>query len=228
VVYRILAERLARGGFHVLRFDNFGTGDSTGDDAAGTLEQWVSDILRADDEVVRRSGSPRSVWLGLRLGATLAALASSRATRKPRRLVLWDPIVDGSAYLKALTQAHMTALGVGYDLRWESEGRLRSRAAAQAESEALGYPLPPRLKAELGALALPSFHAVSAEQVTLVSASAGGEAERLQQYLSSAGIAVQNRAIESNITWTVNDMLHGSVLPAQDIRTLLLALTEDP
>lgn len=226
-VYRIIADRLSRSGFHVLRFDYFATGDSTGEDDEGDLDCWLDDILRANDEIIRRSGCPRSAWFGLRLGASLAALASERATRGPKRLVLWDPIIDGTAYLAELASAHVAARRAFFELRWEIESRLRSLVTAEAETEVLGYPLTSNLKAQLGALSLSSFRGVKAERVTLLSAKAGSELTRLQQQLASSGIDVRTLAIESDITWTANEMLRDSIVPPQDIRSLALALAEE-
>ena len=227
VVFRILAEHLARSGFHVLRFDYFGTGDSAGEDDQGNLDLWTDNILRADDEIVRRSSSPRSSWIGLRLGATLAALASRGAARKPRRLVLWDPIIDGPAYLTEIKQAHISAQKIGFELRWRTDSALRARVAGQATTEALGYPLPAELKRQLAGLALASFQSLHTDRVTLFSAGVEGELARLQQQLADSGTEVRRQRAELDVTWTVNDMLRGTVVPMQDIRTLILALTEN-
>jgi amino acid adenylation domain-containing protein len=227
VVFRILAEHLARSGFHVLRFDYFGTGDSAGEDDQGNLDLWTDNILRADDEIVRRSSSPRSSWIGLRLGATLAALASRGAARKPRRLVLWDPIIDGPAYLTEIRNAHISAQKVGFELRWATDSALRARVTSQATTEALGYPLPAELQRQLAGLALASFQSLRTDRVTLFSAGVEGELARLQQQLADSGTDVRRQRAGLDVTWTVNDMLRGTVVPIQDIRTLILALTED-
>src|SRR5262245_3688452 len=48
---RELAHRLAASGFHVLRFDYSGSGDSSGDGEDADAARWVSDIGAAVDEV---------------------------------------------------------------------------------------------------------------------------------------------------------------------------------
>jgi predicted alpha/beta hydrolase len=75
-MYRVLAERLARAGFHTLRFDYFGTGDSAGDSGEGSLARWSQDLLAASEELKDTAGLSRVAWVGLRLGGTLAALRS--------------------------------------------------------------------------------------------------------------------------------------------------------
>src|ERR1700690_929523 len=49
--FRRLATMLAREGFHVLRFDWSGTGDSWGSAEDGTLEGWVDDVALAVQEL---------------------------------------------------------------------------------------------------------------------------------------------------------------------------------
>ena len=102
---RELANRLAGDGFHVLRFDYYGCGDSAGDSAEASLEQWLLDISAAIAEVKEASASPKFALVGLRLGATLSGLLA-RQRGDVERLVLWDPILDGAAYLKELRTAH--------------------------------------------------------------------------------------------------------------------------
>lgn len=97
-----LATLLAQAGCHVLRFDYFGTGDSGGDMVDGDLEGWVDDIEAAVQELQDTSGATRVTIAGMRLGATLAAIAAARQSADIDGLVLWDPVVSGSSYLREL------------------------------------------------------------------------------------------------------------------------------
>ena len=98
---RELSRQLSQRGHHTLRFDYFGCGDSSGSAEDCTVDQWLQDIEAAVTELRESAGSDRVVLLGLRLGGALAALAASRGLRLDR-LVLWDPIVSGRAYLDEL------------------------------------------------------------------------------------------------------------------------------
>ena len=226
-VFRILADRLSRAGLHVLRFDYLGTGDSAGADEDGSLAAWTDDVVRASDELVRRSSASQVAWFGLRLGATLAALASRSAPRPPGRLVLWDPVIDGPAYLAELADAHVAARKDAFGLRWEAESRLRAQALEEARTEALGYPITAELKAQLGALGPASFRGARAGRVTLVGARAGDGWRGLSEQLAGGGAAVATRTIESDIPWLLNDMLNDSLVPPDDIRSLVAAISED-
>lgn len=99
---RHLATLLTRAGFHVLRFDYFGTGDSAGDMSDADLKGWQADVDTAIEELKDTSGVQRVGLVGLRLGATLAAQAAARHKSEIDKLVLWDPIVKGDAYLREL------------------------------------------------------------------------------------------------------------------------------
>lgn len=89
---RHLATRLVRAGFHVLRFDYFGTGDSYGDTGEGDLASWCGDIETSIEELKEISGATRVNMVGLRLGANLSAQVALQQASEIDRLVLWEPL----------------------------------------------------------------------------------------------------------------------------------------
>lgn len=97
---RMLARRLAERGFHVLRFDYSGMGDSWGDATDGDMEAWALDVGTAVTELRSMSQAGAVDLVGLRIGASVAATAASRLGHI-RRVVLWDPIVDGRSWAHA-------------------------------------------------------------------------------------------------------------------------------
>ena len=77
VAHRVLtdfARALCRRGYHVLRFDCRGCGDSEGDSHDVSLSSQLEDIGSAIQELSARAEVTRPSLFGLRLGATLAAL----------------------------------------------------------------------------------------------------------------------------------------------------------
>jgi pimeloyl-ACP methyl ester carboxylesterase len=99
---RFLANELCDAGWHVLRFDYYGTGDSAGEAREVSLSDWAEDVGAAVDELRDSSGSAQIALVGLRLGGTLAAqVAHARPSDIPQ-LVLWEPILSGRAYLRDL------------------------------------------------------------------------------------------------------------------------------
>ena len=101
---RDIALLLAAAGQHVLRFDYRGTGDSSGELDACSVADWTRDITDtiaegrdiADCSIVR--------VLAVRAGALIACEAVG-ASPEVDRIVLWDPVLDGAAYLDELRKA---------------------------------------------------------------------------------------------------------------------------
>jgi len=103
---KLLAKQLARGGAHVLRFDFSGHGNSAGDiGQQRSLQFWNDDIGQAIDWIREKSSATSAMLLGLRFGASLAALT---AQQRPdvHSLVAWEPVVDGASYLRDLRKMH--------------------------------------------------------------------------------------------------------------------------
>lgn len=98
---RQLSLLLAKKGFHVLRFDYTGTGNSHGEIGDASVERWVGDVVAAVEELKELSDVAAVSVIGLRLGGVFAELAA-RGRRDIDRLVVWDPVVSGSEYVETL------------------------------------------------------------------------------------------------------------------------------
>ena len=97
-----LAYALAGLGFDVVRFDYHGTGDAAGGDAdPGRVPAWLDSIDGAIAQVKRLAGVSRIGLFGLRLGATLAAVAASRSGGVDA-LALWAVPPTGRAYVREI------------------------------------------------------------------------------------------------------------------------------
>lgn len=95
---RQLALHLGKAGFHALRFDYSGSGDSAGDNDLASMDLWLADIATAIDELKDTAGVRRVSIAGIRLGASLGFLAA-RERSDVDSVVLWDPVVRGADYL---------------------------------------------------------------------------------------------------------------------------------
>lgn len=147
---RVLAERLARNGVDVMRFDPYGAGDSLGTDEQLDLSGWRSDVLTAHEHLAAWSGRNRIVWMGLRLGANACMLAASAAPQALRRVVLCEPLLDGVGYLDELRCRHVDMLDaeLGQVAAMDAAG-LAARDPDSFRDEAFGIAISAALRREL-------------------------------------------------------------------------------
>lgn len=108
--FLVLARALAEAGLVAVRFAYEGTGDSASPtDAAGLVPRWIGDVGRAV-AVARSCVDGPVALLGMRMGATLAALAAERG-KDVDALVLWDPCPSGRSFLRRLQSLHALRFG---------------------------------------------------------------------------------------------------------------------
>lgn len=106
---RHFADALCAAGWPSLRFDHAGCGDSEGDEFdADVLARWQAGVHAAIDALKATGGVQQVVLLGVRLGATLAALAAAER-HDVAGLMAIAPVVRGRAYVRELTMLGQTA-----------------------------------------------------------------------------------------------------------------------
>lgn len=88
---RACAEELAAAGFHVMRVDYDGTGESVGatDQDPGRVEAWLESVRRAVVAMAAVPGVEGVGLVGVRIGAAFALETSTRIDVS--HLVLWEP-----------------------------------------------------------------------------------------------------------------------------------------
>lgn len=99
---RRFADRLAASGFPVLRYDHLGHGDSLplDDPDADALPVWLDGVTAAAERLRMLSGVRRVALAGVRMGASLAAMAA-RPTNASA-LMLLAPVLNGRSWLRQL------------------------------------------------------------------------------------------------------------------------------
>ncbi len=212
-LYHQLAVRLAASGYHVFRFDYFGTGDSAGEDGEGTPALWVRDILCAIEEL-RDSGDVEKISLiGLRLGAALAALAAEE-NAQVHSLVLWEPVVDGTAYLQELQTMHRNWL----DRQLYRPAR---KVLAGNNGEILGFPFPPLLRDHIGRIRLANRHRPPAPHCLILSNTNHPAYRHLSRRFQEMGAASENRLIPEPQVWYKDERLDHYLVPNQSLEAII-------
>jgi pimeloyl-ACP methyl ester carboxylesterase len=188
--WRRLAERIAARGMPVLRFDYPGAGDSLGDEEdPGRVDAWIDSIAAAVRHLRERTGVQQVSLCGLRLGATLAALAGERIGDIDG-LVLLSPALSGRNYVR--------------ELRAHRQSWLSTPAGMTAEPipdtaayvEAFGFGLHGDDIARLAAVDLRADTQSPARRVLLLDASDRARAGALAEHYAAHGVAVERRPFD--------------------------------
>jgi len=212
--FRQLAMLLTKAGFHVLRFDYFGTGDSSGETGDVTFAQWVEDAHAAADELKETAEVSRVAFVGLRLGAAVAATATSTRADVDQ-LVLWDPAVSGTAHLAEIL-----------DARADSVGNSRVSALADGTVGVMGFPITRAFRAELEAVDLLKV-AVPAGTGRLVVASQHREEYAQLGTQALDGVRTSFEVVPSEGSWNEVDDYGGALIPVFLIQAIVAYLTKE-
>lgn len=177
---RQVADRLAETGCHTFRFDPSGLGDSWGSFEDAAVPRWCADLHTAIAELRDNSGLRQVSLLGLRLGATLACAAAR--TTPVKQLVLWDPVVQGSAFVAELRALQRTRATL-----WKP---LATASASPAHEDLLGFRYRAELLREIEALDLLSAPLPLADRVCVVASADRPEYAALVARLAGGGLKV--------------------------------------
>lgn len=206
--FRQLNTLLTRSGLHVLRFDYFGTGDSAGEGWEGSLPRWTADILTAVEELKDTAGIGKVSLVGLRLGGLLAARAA--ASGDPlEQLVLWDPVVDGAAYVRELVASG------------EPVPAMAGSAIPEGSVGITGFPLTPQLQREIAAEDLRTLEGYRAGRVTLVVSSEAPAWLQLRDAWRARGVSAEYRHIPSAGNWAEGDRFGSALIPQAIIQGIV-------
>ncbi|MBZ0296674.1 MAG: SDR family NAD(P)-dependent oxidoreductase, partial [Anaerolineae bacterium] len=211
-----LALRLSNIGIPALRFDYFGTGDSAGDELNYTVSRGLEDISMAVDELRARTGVENVVLVGLRLGATLATLAGM-GQNHPTRVVLWDPIINGSEYLDELVAWHHR------NLRYYLS-QVEGQSTNQSGLEVLGFSISPIMQDELRQVDLLRLDWSGLEDVMVVERESNESTQRLRTYLDDRSVIMNYQQIDGPQMWTENP--DKALVPHQTLQAIIAWITE--
>jgi exosortase A-associated hydrolase 2 len=198
------ARALADAGWVVLQIDLFGCGDSEGEFGEADWSQWVSDVLESAAWLRKETGVMPSLW-GIRTGCLLAVQAARQIEPAPK-LLLWQPIIDGSHFLQQFLRLKLAGqlLASGTPSRTGTE-ELRARLRTGETVEISGYSISPALASGLEAARLSPLAVPTQVAWLEIAATADAEltpaARRCVQEWQSAGSEVDARTIEGPAFW---------------------------
>jgi len=146
------ARACAEAGWAALRFDLRGCGDSPGSFGRFDLDDWRADLAAALEVVAREAQADAVGLLGLRLGATLAAQVAEEHG-DVACLALWEPVVDGRAYItQNLRRSMIKAMMTRHEGGEESEGAAaQAHALGEGTVDFDGYQVPEALREQIAA-----------------------------------------------------------------------------
>ena len=220
-LFRVLSDRLARSGIAVLRFDYYGSGDSPGDDVDGELEGWRRDVGTAHEELRRRAGDRRIIWLGARLGATVAVMAAKSGRCDPSRLILWDPIVDGARYMEQLRAGHVDALERSFcvpDPAW------RQKLAKDGDAftdEIFGFGVSTVLRQQLRSLTPETLQLTALHETVVLADAEDHPAQQWAKKEYGRNIPLRASAFQHPLIWTSDPHPNNAMVPIEALQRLM-------
>lgn len=214
--FRQLATELSRCGLHCLRFDYRASGDSAGDSGEADVDRWCEDIETAVRELKDVSGCQGLSLVGLRFGAALAAAVVHRGL-PVRRLVLWDPVVDGGAYLDQL--GAMDA-DMRRDVARFGPDNVRAAADAAFADQLLGFPFPQPMRASIRAVDLLRMPPHAAARVSLVASEARDEYAQLVAGWRQQGCTVDEHLAQGAAGWDDAGLINETLLASRAVQSI--------
>lgn len=133
------ARRFAREGLSCTLLDFYGTGESPGDLTDASLPIWRRNIDDILEQLLRRNPCPVYFW-GCRLGSLLALDYLSWKPDASCRLLLWQPVASGSAFVTQMLRQRMASM-MQKGEKPESTADMKAQLAAGKAFEVAGYKL---------------------------------------------------------------------------------------
>ena len=131
-----LAQYLAQKDIGLVIPDLYGTGDSEGDFADASIDQWIDDLACTEKWIESKGWRVESV-LGIRLGCLLALRYLATKNMPKRRVFFWQPVLDGARALDQFLRLRVAA-SLMADKK-ETVVSLKARVSAEKKLEISGY-----------------------------------------------------------------------------------------
>ena len=208
-----LAVLLAKAGFHTLRFDYYGCGDSGGDFEDGDFNQWQIDINDAIDEIKLKCGLNKVSLVGLRLGASLLMKAAA-ARSDVERMILWNPVLNGNACLDEWIDLHQN-----FEESINHTMPKRQKSEQLKVSEILGFPISNSLHEQLYQLELSSFQIASPKHLLLIENTENAKTDNFIKHQKNSSTDFEYRLEKSPSFWRQDPM--EAIVPYQLLQSMV-------
>lgn len=207
-----MARLLAAQGFVVLQPDLFGTGDSPGDFAQATWEQWGADLAVSTQWLLDRyrtdagEALPLVAW-GVRAGCLLAC-ELARADERFSDLLLWSPPASGRQLLQQFVRLRSAAQWMGGDATRPAPD-VRDEWAQQGHADIAGYRVSAALADRLSQaeLHLPgAAHTHWFELTASADAAFPPGAQRLLERWQQGGVTASGHRVTGPAFWGTSEI----------------------
>jgi exosortase A-associated hydrolase 2 len=212
-----MARLLAARGWQVMLPDHVGTGESEGEIADGRWEHWRDDAAALAAQLQADSGHVPMLW-GIRLGALLAAELVHTGAVSARRLLFWQPVLDGKLYLNQHLRLRIASQLVA-DGERETTDSIRKRLAAGEDVEVAGYVMTDALAAAFERRRMADWQAALAgtrlhwlEMVAQPQQPLGVPSRKLVDALTAAGAQVQTETVACPLIWQMYEKFDAGAL----------------
>jgi alpha-beta hydrolase superfamily lysophospholipase len=208
--YRRFAESAATRGFPALRFDYDGTGDSSGGSVDGDrVAQWLRSIGAAIDALKAATGVEKVCLFGVRVGASLAAVAA-QGRADVHAMIAFAPVIKVNSYLREIRALSLarTQNPPPSDLKVDPELQ-----------EAAGFTTTAETRTALSAIDLNKLDTAPAADVLVLERDDLKVDDAWPKKLASQGAAVEQRILAGYV-----DMMrdaHASKVPEEAISNAL-------
>lgn len=192
--YRELSIRLAKAGFHVLRFDYYGCGDSSGSSTDGNMADWVKNVSAAIDDMKTKHELNHICLVGLRLGATISLLTSAERD-DINSMVLFDPVCDGKLYIDELKSLHR-------DMLLYAHVKEKNEMPGDEVLEILGFPYTDDLLSEFKKIEITSDIGKHTNNTLIIETHDKYSQKPLTSLLMDAGVNVEYKSLPNEHLWT--------------------------
>jgi pimeloyl-ACP methyl ester carboxylesterase len=208
---------LVRAGYHTLRFDWFGVGDSAGSYEQATLARWNEDLAQASTELRDLSGIKKLSLFGVRVGATIALRAARQV--KASHVLALDAVLDGAAYLRSQQAIHSetTADPKRY---WQ-----RPTTPHDAAHELVGFQVSDDFINQVRGLEPSSLLDLANVRVTLLESGSREAARSYSDRLTGAGVPNTLTQVAITSAWELASAVEERVLSANLPASVVSALS---